>query len=67
MWKEKFLSRLKAFWTNVLLLRFLWEALHGDAPLPWVNCDQKPLWFTSASSEKTLAPKGSAKVRAKEN
>ena len=71
--KEVLCKRLLAFWCNVLRLRFLLDFLYkyGHSKVPilpfWINCDEKPLWFTSAAMYKTLAPTGAREVTVKEN
>ena len=51
--------RLLALWCNVLRLRWLaYYVLGPDAIIVWINCDQKPLWFTSAHDMKTLYHEG---------
>ena len=60
--------RLRVFWANVLRVRFLHQALSQETgELVFEGFDQKPLWFTAASQEKTLAPRGAEKVAVKEN
>ena len=59
--------RLKIFWSNVLRVRWLQAKLEPDASLVFEGFDQKPLWFTAASQEKTLAIRGARKVAVKEN
>ena len=59
--------RLKIFWSNVLRVRWLHAKLEPDAVLVFEGFDQKPLWFTAASQEKTLAIRGARKVAVKEN
>ena len=60
-------SRLHIFWTNILRVRFLHLLLEPGGELVFEGMDQKPLWFTASSQEKTLAVKGARKVCVKEN
>ena len=60
-------SRLFTFWCNVLRIRYLLLLLEPWAELVFEGMDQKPLWFTASSQEKTLALKGARKVAVKEN
>ena len=49
-------------------MRWLHFFLHGEVQiLKMINCDEKPLWFTSAQDCKTLAPKGVKSVKVSEN
>ena len=59
--------RLRIFWTNILRIRFLHQALEPSGELVFEGFDQKPLWFTASSQEQTLAPIGAEKVAVKEN
>ena len=59
--------RLGIFWCNVLRVRFLHQFLEADGELVFEGMDQKPLWFTASSQEKSLALKGARKVAVKEN
>ena len=64
--------RLKAFWSNVLRVRILHTLLvrrdlERDGGLFMEGFDQKPMWFTSASAERTYNVKGRPKVAVKEN
>ena len=59
--------RLVVFWSNVLRVRWLQAKLEPDTGLVFEGFDQKPLWFTAASQEKTLAHRGTRKVAVKEN
>ena len=62
------LQRVHQFWCNVLRLRWMLVHLYGsEHGWLWVNCDQKPLWLTSASAHRTLAHSGVDKVAVKEN
>ena len=65
--KTKLLGRLRDFWRNVFRLRGLAYFLLGSSDLPWINCDQKPLWFCSSANEKTLSRLGTRDVLVKEN
>ena len=60
-------SRLKVFWGNVLRVRFLHAALEPQGEFVIEGFDQKPLWFTASSQEKTLSLRGARKVAVKEN
>ena len=60
-------TRLLVFWKNVLRVRFLHDLLEPHGELVFEGMDQKPLWFTASSQERTLAPKGARKVAVKEN
>jgi len=56
------------FWINILRIRWLHYFLCGcEQILQIVNCDEKPLHFTSAHDQKTLAPTCSPKVSVVEN
>ena len=59
--------RLRIFWSNVMRVRWLHAKLEPDSLLVFEGFDQKPLWFTAASQEKTLAIRGARKVAVKEN
>ena len=61
------LRRLRVFWCNVIRLRALHALLEPGGELVFEGFDQKPLWFTASSQEKTLALRGSRKVVVKEN
>ena len=61
------LRRLRVFWCNVIRVRFLHFLLEFCGELVFEGFDQKPLWFTASSQEKTLALRGSRKVVVKEN
>ena len=60
-------SRLLVFWKNVLRVRFLHDLLEPKGELVFEGMDQKPLWFTASSQERTLALRGARKVAVKEN
>ena len=60
-------SRLKVFWGNVLRVRFLHAELEPQGEFVIEGFDQKPLWFTASSQEKTLSLRGALKVAVKEN
>ena len=64
---EKFVGRLRVFWTNCIKVRALFEEFHPGVPLEFVGFDQKPLWFNATTNEKTLAPKGQRKTGTAEN
>jgi hypothetical protein len=61
------LTRLLVFWKNVLRVRFLHDLLEPHGELVFEGMDQKPLWFTASSLERTLALRGARKVAVKEN
>ena len=65
--RSTLLARLLVFWKNVLRVRFLHALLEPRGELVFEGMDQKPLWFTAASQERTLALKGTRKVAVKEN
>ncbi len=65
--RATFLSRLKVFWSNCIIVRRLYEALYPGHELDFLGFDQKPLWFNSIMSERTYAFKGSTKVAVAEN
>ena len=52
------LTRLLVFWKNVLRVRFLHDLLESHGELVFEGMDQKPLWFTASSLERTLALRG---------
>ena len=60
-------KRLFVFWSNVLRVRFLHSVLEAEGELVFEGMDQKPLWFTASSQEKTLGFQGARKVAVKEN
>ena len=60
-------QRLGVFWRNCLRVRFLHALLEPDGELVFEGMDQKPLWFTASSQDKTLALRGARKVAVKEN
>ena len=60
-------TRLNILWKNVLRVRILHELLEPEGELVLEGMDQKPLWFTSAAEQKTLAIRGQRKVAVKEN
>ena len=45
--------RLRVFWCNVIAVRALHALLEPGGELVFESVDQKPLWFTAASQEKT--------------
>ena len=60
--------RLLALWCNVLRLRWLaYYVLGPSAIIVWINSDQKPLWFTSARTMKTLHHEGAQGIFVNEN
>ena len=60
--------RLLQLWCNVLRLRWLAYYLLGpSAIIVWINCDQKPMWFTSARDLKTLHHQGAEGIFVNEN
>ena len=61
------LQRLRVFWCNVIRVRALHALLEPSGELAFEGFDQKPLWFTASSQEKTMALRGSRKVVVKEN
>lgn len=61
------LKRLAVFWENCLRVRALHALLEPEGRLVVEGFDQKPLWFTAASEEKTLHFRGKKKVNVKEN
>ena len=60
-------TRLRVFWCNCLRVRFLQRMLEPGGELIFEGFDQKPLWFTASSQDKTFALKGARKVAVKEN
>ena len=60
-------SRLRILWANTIRLRVCHKALFGLDLLRFVGLDQKPLWFNTSHSSKTLALRGSPKVAVKKN
>ena len=60
-------ARLEVFWGNVLRVRFLHRGVEPRGELVFEGFDQKPLWFTASSQEKTLGLRGARKVVVKEN
>ena len=65
--RETLKARLLIFWKNMLRVRFLHRLLEPQGELVIEGMDQKPLWFTAASEEKTWALRGQRKVPVKEN
>ena len=61
------MARILVFWKNVLRVRFLHALLESDGELVMEGMDQKPLWFTASSQERTLAPRGARTVAVKGN
>ena len=59
--------RLRVFWCNVIRVRVLHALLEPGGELLFEGFDQKPMWFTASSQEKTLALRGARKVAVKEN
>ena len=60
-------ERLRVFWCNVIRVRMLHHLCEPGGQLAIEGFDQKPLWFTASSLEKTHALKGFRKVPVKEN
>ena len=58
---SKRLLRLRVFWSNILRVRLLHEALYGRDGIEFVSMDQQPLYFNSSLAEKTIAPRGAKK------
>ena len=65
--KRAMLHRLRVFWCNMIRVRTLHALLEPEGELVMQGFDQKPLWFTASSQEKTMALRGSRKVVVKEN
>ena len=65
--RKTFLSRLRIFWSNCIIVRKLFEMMFPGQTLEFIGFDQKPLWFNSISCEKTFAQKGAKKVGVAEN
>ena len=65
--KSVILHRLQVFWCNMIRVRALHALLEPEGELVMQGFDQKPLWFTASSQEKTMALRGSRKVVVKEN
>ena len=65
--QTKRLARLKVFWSNIMRVRLLHECLFDVDGWDFVSMDQKPLYFNSLLSSKTLAPRGARKVPVKES
>ena len=65
--RKTFLSRLRIFWSNCIILRKLFEMMFPGEKLEFIGFDQKPLWFNAISCEKTYAKKGAKKVSVAEN
>ena len=65
--KKVILLRLRVFWCNMIRVRVLHALLEPEGALAIEGFDQKPLWFTASSQEKTMALRGSRKVIVKEN
>ena len=60
--KSVILHRLRVFWCNMIRVRALHALLEAEGELVMQGFDQKPLWFTASSQEKTMALRGSRKV-----
>ncbi|MCP4242166.1 MAG: hypothetical protein GY772_16545 [bacterium] len=60
-------ERLIVFWENCLRIRFLHHFAEPHGELVFEGFDQKPLWLTAASQDRTLALRGARKVAVKEN
>ena len=65
--RKTFLSRLRVFWSNCIIVRALHRLLHPGKDLHFAGFDQKPLWFNSILAEKTLSTKGRKKIGVAEN
>ena len=65
--KSVILHRLRVFWCNMIRVRALHALLEPEGELAMQGFDQKPLWFTASSQEKTMALRGARKVVVKEN
>ena len=65
--RNKLTSRLETFWSNVIRLRAFHAKLFGDNKLRFQGFDQKPMYFNSILSKRTLARQGQRKVGIKEN
>ena len=61
-----FLSRLRMLWSNIIIVRALYEQFYTDS-LRFVGFDQKPLWFNSIAEERTLTYEGQPMVGVAEN
>ena len=64
---DKAKHRVGVLWRNIIRLRALHQVLYGPGMLRFVSVDQKPFYMSTTGSDKTLARKGSGRVRAKEN
>ena len=60
-------ERLLVFWRNVIRVRMLHQLCEPGGELVIEGFDQKPLWFTASSLEKTFALKGTRQVAVKDN
>ena len=56
--RDTLLARIQVFWRNVLRVRFLHALLEPHGELVFEGMDQKPLWFTASSQERTLGLRG---------
>ena len=65
--RSTFLSRLKVFWSNCIIIRTLFAAMFPGEILEFVGFDQKPLWFNSIHTERSFCLKGSKYVGVAEN
>ena len=65
--RATFLARLKVFWSNIIIVRALYEQFYPGDDLDFVGFDQKPLWFNSVAADKTLSMKGASRVGVAEN
>ena len=65
--RKVILHRLRVFWCNMIRVRALHALLEPEGELAIEGFDQKPLWFTASSQEKTMALRGSRKVVVNEN
>ena len=66
-WKS-LVIRLKLFFENLYTIRWAHYFLNGSKQiLRFENDDEKPLWYTSASLEKSISLKGAKQVACNEN
>ncbi len=64
--RHVFLDRLRIFWSNIIIVRALYEQFYTDS-LRFVGFDQKPLWFNAIAEERTLTYEGQPMVGVAEN
>ena len=65
--RSTFMSRLRVFWTNCIIIRTLFACFNPGEELEFIGFDQKPMWFNAITQEKSLSVAGASKVGVAEN